>query len=162
MLHAAVEAALNKLYESGLAFPDDLKGCTEEEILSIEDHFQVRLPESYRDFLSLMGRSAGDFLVGSDYAFPKMFRFRKSAGNLLQTYLPDFKLDPMDFVFFHHQGYTYEWFRCRDRADDPPVIMFTDSEKEPRIVRASFSDWLLRAVEEDIEAYRELEEREPR
>jgi hypothetical protein len=162
MLHAAVEAALSKLYESGLAFPGDLKGCTEEEILSIEDHFQVRLPESYRDFLSLMGRSAGDFLVGSGYAFPEVLEFRKDAEELLRDRLPDFKLDAVDFVFFHHQGYTFEWFRCCDRADDPPVSMFTDSEKEPRIVRASFSDWLLRAVEEDIEAYRELDERERR
>src|SRR5207253_1491716 len=79
MVSTAAQAAQNKLMEAGLAFPGDFRGCTEQEIVSIEDHCRVRLPASYRDFLRVMGRRAGDFLVGSDYSFPGLLGFRGGA-----------------------------------------------------------------------------------
>ncbi len=152
----AVQMALARLMEAGLVFQGELKGCTEQEIQLIENHFGIELPNSYRDFLGVMGRCAGGFLVGSSYAFPDVLEFRGGAENLLRRCQVGFQLPPNAFVFFHHQGYTFEWFNCRKRVDDPPVLMFTDSEREPRIVSGSFSAWLITAAEDDIAAYREL------
>jgi hypothetical protein len=157
MMSIAVDRARQKLMEAGLAFQGDFKGCTEQEILSLEDHFRVQLPASYRDFLTVMGRYAGAFLVGSDYSYPKMFGFRAGAEALLQIWRPDITLPATAFVFFSHQGYNYEWFNCRHHADDPPVVLFTEElEKKPRTVAESFSAWLLGAVDDDIAAYRGL------
>jgi hypothetical protein len=156
MICTAVKTAKSKLLESGLAGRDSFKGCTEEEIDSLECWFALRLPQCYRDFLAVMGRSAGDFLVGTDYSFPKMLEFRKDAEGLLQTSQSDFKLPSTAFVFMFHQGYTFLFFDCSDDSDDPLVFMFTEAEKEPRKVSDSFSAWLLTAVDDDIAAYREL------
>jgi hypothetical protein len=156
MICTAVKTAKSKLLESGLAGRDSFKGCTEEEIDSLECRFALRLPQCYRDFLAVMGRSAGDFLVGTDYSFPKMLEFRKDAEGLLQTSQSDFKLPSTAFVFMFHQGYTFLFFDCSDDSDDPLVFMFTEAEKEPRKVSDSFSAWLLTAVDDDIAAYREL------
>jgi hypothetical protein len=157
MISVAVETAQRELIAAGLAFDEaDFRGCTEEEIQSIEDRFRIHLPTSYRDFLRVMGHDAGDFLVGSDYVFPKMLGFRGGAEELLRKSGSGFTLPPTAFVFFSHQGYTYEWFDCNDREADPPVILFTELEGEPRKVSESFSAWLLGAVDDDIAANREL------
>lgn len=152
----AVKTAKSKLLEGGLARQDSFKGCTEEEIESLERRFGLRLPQCYRDFLAVMGRAAGDFLVGTDYSFPKLLEFRKDAEELLRTSQSDFKLTPTAFVFMLHQGYTFLFLDCDDDPDDPPVFMFTEAEKELRKVSDSFSAWLLTAVQEDIAACREL------
>lgn len=156
MICTTVKTAKSKLLEGGLAAQDSFKGCTEEEIESLERRFALRLPQCYRDFLAVMGRAAGDFLVGTDYSFPKMLEFRKDAEGLLRTSQADFKLPPTAFVFMFHQGYTFLFFDCHDDPDDPPVFMFTEGEKEPRKVSDSFSAWLLTAIEDDIAAHREL------
>jgi hypothetical protein len=160
MFCTAVKTAQSNLVESGLAMADSFKGCTEDEIKSLERRFSLRLPQCYRHFLAVMGREAGRFLVGTDYSFSWMLRFdfRKAAEKLLQTSQSDFKLPPTAFVFLFHQGYTFLFFDCHNDPDDPPVFMFTEEEKEPRKVSDSFSVWLLTAVEDDIAAYRELKE----
>jgi hypothetical protein len=156
MMCAVVNTARSKLLEARLAGPDSFKGCTEEEINSVEGRFSLRLPQCYRDFLAVMGRAAGEFLVGTDYSFPKMLDFRKDAEELLRTSGSDFELPSAAFVFMFHQGYTFLFFDCHDDPDDPPVFMFTEAEKEPCKVSDSFSTWLLTAVEDDIAACREL------
>ena len=107
MISTAVETAKNKLLEGGLARSDSFRGCTAGEIESLERRFSLRLPQCYRDFLAIMGRAAGEFLVGTDYSFPKMFEFRKDAEEILRTSHSDFKLPSTAFVFMFHQGYHF-------------------------------------------------------
>jgi hypothetical protein len=156
MICTALETAKRKLLDAGLAGPNSFAGCTEEEVQSIEARFSIRLPKCYRDFLVVMGRTAGEFLVGTDYSFPKMLEFRKGAEELIQTCQSNFKLSSTAFVFMFHQGYTFLFFDCHGDPDDPPVLMFTETGNEPREVANSFSSWLLVAVEDDIVANREL------
>ena len=156
MIIAAVKAAQIKLIEAGLGVDGDFKGCTEEEIRSVEDLFGIRLPLSYRGFLRVMGHGAGDFLIGSDYSFPKMLGFRDGAEELLRQMQSGFTLSATSFVFISHQGYNFLWFDCSGQAVDPAIFLITELEKEPRKVAESFSAWLLSAVDDDITAYREL------
>jgi hypothetical protein len=156
MICTAVKTAKSKLLAAGLADPDSFKGCTEDEIKSLERRFSLRLPQCYRDFLAIMGRAAGDFLVGTDYAFPTMLEFRKGAEKLLRTSQSVFELPSTAFVFMFHQGYTFLFWDCHSDPGDPPVFMFTEAEKTPRKVSDSFSAWLVTAVDDDIAAYREL------
>ncbi len=92
MNFSSVEIAKHKLVEAGLAEPDSFKGCTEEEIKTLEGWCSVHLPQCYRDFLAVMGRTAGEFLVGTDYSFPKMLGFLTDAEGLLQTSQSNFTL----------------------------------------------------------------------
>jgi hypothetical protein len=150
MISAAVKTAKSRLLESGLARANSFVGCTQEEIQSLEARFSVHLPRSYRDFLAVMGRAAGQFLAGTDYSFPKMVEFREAAEDLLRASHSNFQLSQTAFVFLFHQGYTFLFFDCDRDPDDPSVIMFTELENEPREVHNSFSNWLVTAVEDDV------------
>ena len=158
MKHSAVNRALNILKQAGLAASETIKGCNEEEIRSLEDRFSVRLPKCYRDFLAVMGYQVGDFLVGTDYSFPKMLEFRKGAEDLMRSSQSDVRLPQSAFVFIFHQGYTFLFFDCNDDPDDPPVFMFTEANKKTSKISDSLSTWLFDAVDDDINAYRELDE----
>ena len=153
MGHSAIEIARKELLNAGLAQASSFVGCTEEEINSLERTFALCLPRCYREFLALMGRSAGEFMEGTDYSFPGLLVFRKDAERLLHSGQSEFRLATPAFVFAFHQGYTFLFFDSE--INDPPVLMFTESAKKPTKISNSFSDWLLNAVQEDIADYKE-------
>lgn len=159
MISAKIEAAKTKLIQSGLAEIDTTIGCSEQEIASVEEAFSLSLPKEYRDFLRMMGREAGKFLVGTDYSFPTLLEFREDAERLLIENHADFGLSLTNFVFMFHQGYTFLFFDCKNGSDDPPVFLYTESEAAVRQVGESFSEWLNVAIEDDIVAYTDLEGR---
>lgn len=101
-----------------------------------------------------MGRCAGLFLVGSDYAYPTLLGFRKHAKRLVKEAKVTFALTESSFVFLMHQGYSFLFFDCSAADNDPPVYLFTETEKEPRKVYGAFSQWLLQAIKDDEEAYK--------
>jgi len=157
MTSTAITAVEKRLMEAGLSSAESFIGCTEEEVINIESRFAIRLPQCYRDFLAAMGRDAGKFLVGTDYSYPKMLEFRKEAEGLVRACQSSFSLPTTSYVFMFHQGYTFLFFDCQGSVD-PSVFMFTEAEREPRKTSESFSEWLLAAAEDDIAAYRELED----
>lgn len=150
----SIEKAIMQLTEAGLVNPSEIKGCSAAEIAQIENTFHVQLPAIYKDFMARMGKAAGRFLEGSDHLFPAPLRLRKDAELLLKQSGASFKLDPSHFVFLGHQGYEFLFFDVRDPVD-PAVFLLMEGE-EPRKVFAHFSDWLLSAVADEIEAFRAL------
>ena len=152
----AVSEAMQKLVDGGLASPPSFQGCTGQQISLIEKRFGLLLPSCYKDFLSAMGHNAGEFLVGTDYSYPKMLEFRKEADELLRTCKSEFTLPPSAFVFMFSQGYTFVFFDCNHDFHDPSVFMFTETDTEPDKIANSFSEWLIRAVDGDIEIYKSL------
>lgn len=157
MICCSISAAMEKLTRAGMACPPPFQGCTSQEISLIESSLAVQLPQCYRDFLSQMGRSAGKFLVGYDYSFPKMLQFRKWAEDLLRECSSDYSLPPSAFVYFFDPAGAFLYFHC-DGNPDPPVFMFLESESNPRKVFESFSEWLLGVVEDHITIQRERDQ----
>jgi hypothetical protein len=62
MPESAIETTVRKLRRSGLASTSEIHGCTDKQIHGLESHLGIRLPSTYRAFLSLMGMGAGRFL----------------------------------------------------------------------------------------------------
>jgi hypothetical protein len=152
----AIKAAVQKLQESGLAALSEIRGSTAEEISKLEAHVGVRLPSAYRSFLRVMGEGAGGFLIGTDWTLPNLFSFKASAKRLLEeNNIEASLLSTTMFVFAMHQGYQFLFFDCAGSAD-PPVFLFLDGEPGPRQVFGSFSDWLVRCVDDEIAIYRKL------
>ena len=145
----------DRLLEAGLATRDTIHGCTFEEVSQLEADFGAKLPSCYREFLSCAGKGAGDFLVGTDWTFPRLLGLQEGAANLLEECKITTPLPEAAFVFAMHQGYSMLYFDCTN-GDDPPVHLFTDSEPAPRKVFDKFSTWLLQCLEDDIEAYESL------
>ncbi|HMB55426.1 MAG TPA: SMI1/KNR4 family protein [Thermoanaerobaculia bacterium] len=146
----AVDEALARLVESGLVPVDGLAGCSEEEIGRFESALGAPLPAAYRRFLARAGRSAGDFMVGSDLHYPGLLKLRAAADELLEDDGTPFRLGPHQVVFLMHQGYQF-LFLDDAGGDDPAVHHYLEGE-EPNRVCNSFSEWLRIAVEDEIEA----------
>ena len=154
-MHDCVKQVVARLMETGLATASTLQGCSNEEIESLEAKLSIRLPTCYKDFLSIMGRCAGKFMVGTDYSFDKLPGFREAAERMMTENNVTSKMPDTAFVFVSHQGYTFLFFDICS-SNDPPVFMYTENESEPKQIADTFSGWLKSAVDDDIEAYREL------
>lgn len=149
----AVGAAVERIREVGLAAERPLQGLEETEIREVARRQGVaELPAVYVQFLSRLGRSAGDFLRGSDFLYPDLLPLKDYARQLLEEDEAGFGLGPQHFVFLMHQGYQFLYFDATE-SDDPPVYLYLEGEGEPSQVADSFSAWLETAVEEEIEEW---------
>jgi hypothetical protein len=148
MSEDAIEDSVIRLIGEGIASPEEVRGCDQDEILEVERQAQVQLPAAYRRFLARMGRSAGAFLKGSDFLYPAVTGLRSDAKAILEQTQAGWSLGPTDFVFLGHQGYVFLFFDTR-MGDDAPVRRFMEDE-QPEEVSPSFSDWLTACVESQI------------
>jgi SMI1/KNR4 family protein SUKH-1 len=143
-----IDRAARKLIDCGLASPNDLKGCTPEEIATIESVAGVILPETYKRFLEVMGKSTGSFLEGTDFLYPDVMTLRAQADALARD--SGGALSLTDFVFAGHQGYEFLVIECKAGLD-PPVRRVSEAEN-PAQVFPSFSEWLSAAVSDEVAA----------
>src|SRR5262249_22971010 len=100
-----IRQGLKRLLESGLAKPNLVRGCSEDELKQVESTLQIILPAAYREFLTTFGKQAGEFLVGTDFLFPKLLELRNIAEELLKSCSNPFDLSKTAFVFASHHGY---------------------------------------------------------
>src|SRR6059058_3832878 len=63
---------------------EDLHGSTQDEIDEVERDQAAPLAESYRRFLELIGRGAGQFLQGSDVFYLSVLGLGQAARELLE------------------------------------------------------------------------------
>jgi hypothetical protein len=147
----AVDLAITQLIESGVVAASDLVGCSEADILAIEQAYSVRLPATYRYFLTRLGRRAGAFMQGTDFLYSDpldIFHQRDIAESLLSD-SARFVLSRTHFVFMSHQGYQILFFEC-DGSDDPPVMHYLEGDPLPKQAAESFSTWFAECVADEI------------
>ena len=155
MANDFLDAALARLAAAGLLPGSRPSGCTADEIAEIEARCGIALPLSYRRFLAAMGRSAGDFLVGTDFTYPPLLDLRPQADRLLVECSAKIALNEADFVFTLHQGYQFLFFRC-GLSDDPPVFYYEEGALGFVQVAGSFSAWLIGCVDDEVAAAEDL------
>lgn len=145
---------IGEIIKVEMAAGDTISGCSSEEIKQLEADLQVNLPGSYKEFLKAMGKSAGQFLNGSDVYYPDLEKLKESSKELLKDNGNPFKLRPQDFVFFNHQGYQFMYFDTT-AGDDPPVLRYIEGQSGPEEVDKHFSNWLVRSVKDECELFEE-------
>ena len=156
MMRKYVEQAVQRIGSSGLAVVNTLEGCTNEESGQLEAEIGTTLPQAYKAFLSLCGKGAGKFLVGTDWTYPKLLEVKPAAIELLRSSRVAASLPPTSFVFAMHQGYQFLYFDC-DVGHDPPVYLFLEGEDSPRQVFGSFTQWLSQCVDDEIATWADLQ-----
>jgi hypothetical protein len=74
-----IQQVIKKLKAAGF---DDKEapfiGCSESEIEKLEHHYKIKLPVTYKEFLSAMGKNCGNFLLGYDYTYETLFSRKKA------------------------------------------------------------------------------------
>ena len=156
--HILLQKIVQRLDSLEIATSANLRGCNEVEIKGIELKFGIRLPRMYREFLSIMGRKAGDFLTSGDILYPDLLELQEWAQELIACEEIDFTLPEDAFVFMVYGNHAI-WYFHRNDGDDPPVYCFYLFGKgEPQKKFDNFYDFLERELEVKEEA---LERTEP-
>jgi len=143
---SGIAEGLRQLRAAGLVESGTASGCTSAEIARIETSLELRLPAAYREFLAHLGKSAGAFLQGSDFACSQLVRVNHEARDLLRE--SGHSLPRTCLVFLMHQGYQFLYFHSGE-SDDPDVHRFEEGGS-PQPLRMSFTSWFLRAAEDEI------------
>lgn len=122
--------------------PDSVAGLTDAEIDQLCESWGVRrVPERYREFLSLMGRGAGGILRGTDAFFPAILDMRRAADDFFSDNSEGIDLPGGAVVFAMHQGYQVYWMEAMS-LEDPPVSFYMEGEAAPMGHWRSFTDFL--------------------
>lgn len=137
------------LVKAGVADKGTIIGCSTEEIRTVQKELGVKLPRSYREFLRVMGKSAGTFLDDLRWKHADLPQIRLLAEiHLQETYglcEAQLKLKKTHFVFSLRQGDFFLYFET-NVGNDPPVL----NSESGNTYFPSFSSWLLAVVEEEV------------
>ncbi len=151
-----VMSLISRLRETELSSLAGFEGCSEDQISQVAQAQGIEtLPEVYRDILSLMGRRAGRFLVGSEAYYPEIMGLRSAAESLLRENRVPYCLPANAFVFLMHQGYFFCYFLCGG-TDDPAVYYYCEGDVAPKEADATLSAYFLKMVEDEHDAYKGL------
>lgn len=151
----AVQTSIAKLMATGLAAPNGLRGCSDAELDQLSQKLGAPLPEAYRQFLQVMGKSAGRFMQGSDFLYPVIADLQTRARKLLADDGVAPFLTSSDIVFLMHQGYEFLFMRPAS-AKDPSVWAFGEGDEKPAQVYEHFSAWLAQAAQDEASLLRSL------
>lgn len=123
------------------------KRCSEKEIDFLERKYGVRLPHSYRHFLSVMGHHTGR-LFGHDH-LDVNYSYVLDATITLPAELAEeypqieWPLPEDALVIASRLGASHAYIRCNDSVDSP-VWVINEPLFKPILDEDSFVEWLFR------------------
>jgi hypothetical protein len=142
---ANVGATLRRLRAAGLTPPDRVRGCSMQELASLESHLRARLPTTYREFLLALGHDGGAFMIGSDFCFDRLGDLQVEARELASKAT---EIPRSAFTFLMHQGYEFLFFNLGD-SDDPEVLRCEEGGA-PQPLGIPFTTWFQGAADDEI------------
>jgi hypothetical protein len=154
------DALLRRMQRSGIASSSDLLGCTPAQIRRLESRYGVKLPATYRRFLSVMGRKSGrlfahdwlevhyDSVLKLTARVPRIVRgWAEMSEEWASFTLPETAL----VILFRDTSDDFHFIRC-DRPDDSGVWHFSLDTARPHQFRKSVVGWLRGWCEEAEQA----------
>lgn len=151
----SIKNTIEKLRAAGFDSSEaPFQGCSEKEIEKLEQHYRIKLPAAYKEFLSVMGKDCGNFLLGYDYSYETLFSLTQGCQNLIaEDSTCNFRLAANDFVFLSSQGSQFLFFDTKF-GDNPPVQYFLEGAHQAKQKYESFSACLEELAEGQIECAR--------
>jgi len=125
-------------------------GASEAEVRKLERELQLRLPQSYRDYLLWMGKDQNGILRGSDWFIYSVSSNKEVLVDMLEEDGIEYSVKQSHVVFFSHQGYMPAWFDADSASEDPPCWILNG---DPTAVRptGNFSTALLDEIRRGYE-----------
>lgn len=142
-IESRMQGFLERLFASDVARPEEVDGCSPEEIEALERRYQIKLPLAYTLFLSHLGHGAG--LLGNrgefDLSYEDAMRLteeERASWQSIRTTYPD--APPVAFpsnglIFCVRLGLPNYWFLVCNGGEDSPVIHFDYEQDEGDPVR---------------------------
>ncbi|CAM4013436.1 SMI1/KNR4 family protein [Saccharibacillus endophyticus] len=127
-----------------------LIGCTEEEIVKLEEKVGFKLPETYKQFLLAAGHESGRLFQGTAVHYIDLIEIQEWAKELLEENHNPIALPNSSLVFSMHQGYEIKFFDV-DMGENPPVFLWYEGMENPAsAIRLfeTFDEFLLQEIKD--------------
>jgi hypothetical protein len=149
---SGIDDFVGRLVASGVARPEELEGCTADEVAVFERDFGLKLPRTYRQFLARMGYAAGKLFawdhVDTSYLVVLSMldalrapRDEPADSPDEDTYLRTVKLPDNALVILGRLDEQFHLIEC-DGGDDAPVFYLSEEGNPPERIYGSVLDWL--------------------
>lgn len=146
--------------EQGLVTPNDIQGCTEEEISVLMRAQAVgAIPDSYREFLAYDGRNPYWLSRTGEWDYEWLLEAKEIAREIVvEDYKRDFTPFEDAFIFQTHQGYMFYYFQPDDLTEPDPHFWIYTGKEPVRDGGRRFTEWL-QALANDLPRDVELRQR---
>lgn len=130
-----------RLLQAGLAHPDQLRGCSQDEVESVERNSGLELPSAYKDFLQAFGHSAGGFWQDAEFTADRLAWINREAREILsELESVSLPLPYRGFVFSSRHGEQFLFFIADGEDQNPPVYHYCIGLSEFRKASDTFWD----------------------
>ena len=75
----------SRLINGLIAKPEQIIGCTDEDIQQIQQRRNLVLPKVYVDLMKTIGRQAGQLMRDIDFLFPDVLELNEQAAGILDN-----------------------------------------------------------------------------
>lgn len=142
----AKQDLISAIVSAGLCEQHEAQGFSPEEIAQIQKESGLVLPTQYKEFLSAIGRGAGQYFRGTDMFGSVIPELNQMAVDLLVENKEPFSLPRTAFVFSMHQGYQFDYFDTAEGNEDPPVYQYVEGGGVPVRTWKSLGEFLLASI----------------
>lgn len=144
---------INQLDTYVISKPKEFEGCSQLEIDSLMQAQSVTfLPETYRHFMSEMGKYAKElFTRDSAYTCKYSGENKDVAIEILTENNSSLQLPSDAFVFITYEVVGFAYFHTRPENDNPPVYSYFRGGLEFKLEANSFTDFLFASVQRRAE-----------
>lgn len=134
-------------------------GCSDIELAEIQEQLKIEFPESYLEYLKLMGKEAFSFR-GENLFFKDIENNQLYSKRLLIENNVDFSLSKNDFVFWMSQGVVFAYFNLQE-GENPPVYAYVEgiNQKGKEQICGNFSEFMTILYKKEIDPFLPLFEK---
>jgi SMI1 / KNR4 family (SUKH-1) len=145
---AALEQEKKRFHALNVVPPHDLRPCTEQEVLALEQQLGYCLPRVYREMLLWIGHGAGKLMQDLDCFYEHLVHFQKKARQMLKEHACHLSLPDDALVFFLYQDDCFSFIRASE-GEDPPIYAYESTWRRTpfKKVYSRFSDFLALEIE---------------
>lgn len=150
---------LKEIYADLIEKNESFSGCSETEVAEIQKKLQIEFPESYLEYLKIMGKEAFSFR-GENLFFKDIENNQLYSKRLLIENNVDFSLSKNDLVFWMSQGVVFAYFSL-DESSNPPVYTYVEgiNQKRKEQICGSFSEFMTILYKKEIDPFLPLFEK---
>ncbi len=132
----------NNVTQNGI----ELIPATNQEIDFLKSSISKSLPQSYIQYLMLMGNGTPNgFLKGHSCFLNELLNLKEWSNELLDENNFEKKLTEDDFVFWMSQGYQFVFFKLNE-GNNPPIYYYREGTNQLDFIKItnSFTEFLYR------------------
>lgn len=151
-----------KIIKQAVGYSDLIKGCSESEILKLEQKYNIVLPPSYKIFLKFFGHGLGGRVMNDcDILYGDIFSLTDTIRNEVLIEEGDPVLPDKAFVFSGRYNEQFMFFDASGLKREPDVMYYMIDEDNFSKIGESVFDIIESEVESSVRRkfYREQNKR---